>query len=149
MTGVKIVHVPFKGTAEMTTSLMSGQLQLAFVTITAALPHAKSGKLKALAVTSAKPTILMPELPTVAETVTGYVTGGEVAVLGPAGLPRAIVDRVHADVVQILNAPVSRERLLNAGFEVVAASPDDLRAWIKSESVRWSRVIKEAGIRVN
>jgi tripartite-type tricarboxylate transporter receptor subunit TctC len=149
MTGVKIVHVPFKGTAEMTTSLMSGQLQLAFLTITAALPQAKSGKLKALAVTSAKPTVLMPDLPTVAETVPGYVTGGEVAVLGPAGLPRAIVDRVHADVVQILNAPASRERLLNAGFEVVAGSPEDLRAWIKSESVRWSRVIKDAGIRVN
>jgi tripartite-type tricarboxylate transporter receptor subunit TctC len=144
---VRIVHVPYKGTTEMTTSLFAGQVQLAFVTITAAAPLMKAGKVKALAITSAKPSPLAPDLPLLSDTVPGCVSGGEVAMLGPAGLPQPIVERLNRDLKQLLNAAGPRERLLNAGFEVIGGSPEELAAWIRRESARWSQVIRDAGIR--
>ena len=147
MTGVNIVHVPYKGTADLSISLMSGHVQLAFITITAMAPLIKTGKLRALAITSVKPSALVPALPTVAETVPGYVSGGEVAVFAPPGTPAAIVSRLNPIVVQFVNTAATKERLFSAGFEVFGSTPDELAAWVKAEMARWSKVIKDAGIR--
>src|SRR6185503_15997870 len=94
MTKVDIVHIPYKGTRDLAISLMSGNVELAFLTITAAAPIINTGKIRALAVTSAKPSPLVPTLPTVAETVPGYVSGGEVAMFGPPGTPAALVNKL-------------------------------------------------------
>lgn len=147
MTRVDIVHVPYKGTAGLSISLMSGHVELAFITITAVAPILKTGKLRALAVTSAKPSPLVPALPTVAETVPGYVSGGEVAVFAPPGTPAAIVGRLNPIVVQFVNTAATKERLFSAGFEVFGSSPEELAAWVKAEMARWGKVIKDAGMR--
>ena len=147
MTGVNIVHIPYKGTAELTISLIGGQLELAFITITGITPHVKSGKLRALAVTSIKPSALVPALPTVAETVPGYFFRGEVAMFAPPGTPAAIVSRLNPIVVQFINTAGTKERFFNAGFEVYGSSPEELAAWMKAEMARWGKVIREAGIR--
>ncbi len=146
MAGVNMVRIPHKGTGDLLNSMLSGQVQLAFVTISGATPHIKSGKLRGIAVTSFRPTALLPGLPTVAETLPGYKAGGDVIMLAPLLTPTAIINRLNRETVQILNTPEVKERFLNAGFEVEGSSPQELTAWIKSEMIKWGKVLKNAGI---
>ena len=118
-----------------------------FATLPAAMPHVKSGKLRPVAVTTSHRSQALPELPTIAESgVPGYEAATWYGLLAPAGTPRAIVDRLHAEIVKIL-ATDTRQRLAAQGFEPAGTTPAEFAAYIKSEIVKWRKVIKDAGIR--
>ena len=146
MAGVNMVRIPHKGTGDLLNSMLSGQVNLAFVTIPGATPHIKSGKLRGVAVTGSKPSALLPGLPTVAETLPGYKFVGDIVLLAPPKTPIAIINRLNRETVQVINTPEVKERFLGAGFEVEGSTPQELSTWIKSEMVRWGKVLKEAGI---
>lgn len=149
LAGVNMVRIPHKGTGDLLNSMLAGQVQLAFVTIPGAQGHIKSGKLRGVAVTSAKPTALLPGLPPVADTLPGYKFVGDVVLLAPAKTPSAIIARLNRETLQVINAPELKDKLLAAGFEVEGSTPQELSAWMKAEIVRWTKIIKDAGIAVN
>ena len=147
MAGVKMVRISYKGAGLAINDLLSGQVQLAFFTATSVMPHVKSGRLRALAVTSAQPFALFPELPTVAASgLPGYEATSVYCVFAPAKTPDAIVARLNHEIVQFLKTAAARKKLLNAGSEVVAGSPEQLAAAMKSDMTRMGAVIKRAGI---
>ncbi len=148
MTGVNVVAVPYKGTGQALASLMGGEIQLAFALLASAMPLAKSGKLKALAVTSAQPSILAPDLPTVAASaVPGYEAVSLLGIFAPAKTPASIMNRLRQDIVRTLKSTEVRERLFASGAAVVASSAAELTATMKSEMTRMGKVIRDAGIR--
>lgn len=147
MAGIDMVHVPFKGGGPSLIALISGQVQIMFATMPAALPHVKSGKVRPVAVTTAHRSKAMPELPTIAESgVAGYEAATWYGMLAPVGTPKAVVDRLHGEVVKIL-AGNTRQRLEAQGFEPAGTRPAEFAAYIKSEIAKWAKVIKDAGIR--
>jgi tripartite-type tricarboxylate transporter receptor subunit TctC len=147
MAGIDMVHVPYKGGGPALVALLSGQVQLMFATLPAAMPHVKSGKLRPVAVTTSHRSQALPELPTIAESgVAGYEAATWYGLLAPAGTPKAIVDRLHAEIVKIL-ATDTRQRLAAQGFEPAGTTPAEFAGYIKSEIVKWGKVIKAAGIR--
>ena len=147
LAAVKMVHIPYKGGGPALTDLLGGQVQLMFATMPAAMPHVKSGKLRAIAVTSARRSQAMPELPTIGESLKGYDASTWYGMLAPAGTSRAIVAGLHVAIVKILGVAETRERLLAQGFEPVGGTPAEFGAYIKSEIAKWGRVIKAAGIK--
>ena len=150
MARVNIVHVPYKANAGALIDLISGQVQLMFSTTTAAVPHMQSGKLKALAVTSAEPSALLPGVPTVASTgLPGYQAASVNAMFAPAKTPAAVIGRLNQEIVRVLKTPEAKDRLFNAGLEAVGSSPEELAAFVKSEMSRLGKVIKDAGIKAN
>ena len=150
MAGVDIVHVPFKGTGPALNGLFSGEVQVMFPNAGSVMPHVKSGRLRALAITSAQPSALAPSLPTVAASgVPGYDAEARFAVFAVAKTPGTIVKRLSQEIVAELKRPEVTERFLNTGSVVVASSPDELEAMVKSEMNRMGKVIKDAGIRAD
>jgi tripartite-type tricarboxylate transporter receptor subunit TctC len=148
MTGTDMVQVPFKGGAPGMVGLLSGQVQLYFATISTALPHVKSGKIRALAVTSAKRSIVAPEYPTIAEAgVPGYEHASWVGLLAPAHTPATVVTRLNSEVVKIVNTQEVKAMLLRDGLEPVGDSPRDFGAAIKAEVEKWNKVVRAAGIK--
>ena len=148
MTGVNIVRIPFKGNGPALNALVGGQLQVMFATAGSVAPHIKSGRLKALAVTSAQPSSLTPGLPTVAAAgLPGYESISIYGLYAPAKTPAAIVKRLNGAIVQVLGRADARERFLTSGVEVVGSSPEQLAAVMKAEIARMDKVIKDAGIR--
>jgi tripartite-type tricarboxylate transporter receptor subunit TctC len=146
--GAEIVHVPYKGAGPAMVDVLSGQVQLYFATMPAAMPHVKSGKLVPVAVTSAKRSRALPDLPTIAESgVPGYEASTWYGLLAPAHTPGAAIARLHDGVVAILAKPALREKLAGQGFEPVGDSPEEFAAYIRSEIAKWSKVIRDAGIR--
>ena len=149
MTGVSLVHVPYKGAAAALNDVMGGQVQMTIDVAVSAVPQVKAGKLKALAITSAKRSSLMPELPTVAESgVPGYEFSAWYVLLAPAKTPAAIVDKVSAEAKRIAGLPEVRERLNALGAEPASATPAETGALLTSEMARWAKVIKEQNIKV-
>jgi tripartite-type tricarboxylate transporter receptor subunit TctC len=147
MAGVNVVHVPYKGSAPAFTDLIGGQVSMAIDNIPVALPHIKAGKLRALAVTGTKRVPVLPDVPTMAEAgLPGYELTNWLGLVVPAGTPRDIISRIHTDVVKALQMPDVRERLLGMATEPVGSTPDQLGALMKSETAKWAKVIKEAGI---
>lgn len=143
---IDMVHVPFKGGGPALVAMISGEVQIMFATMPAAMPHVKSGKARAIAVTTAKRSQAMPELPTIAEAgVTGYEASTWYGLLAPAKTPKPIIDRLHVETVKILAGP-ARQRLEVQGFEPVGGTPAEFSAYIKSEIVKWAKVIKDANI---
>jgi tripartite-type tricarboxylate transporter receptor subunit TctC len=147
LAAVKMVHIPYKGGGPALTDLLGGQVQLMFATMPAAMPHVKAGKLRAIAVTSARRSQAMPELPTIGESLKSYDASTWYGVLAPAGTSRTIVAALHGAIVKILGVVDTRERLLAQGFEPVGGTPAEFGAYIKSEIAKWGRVIKAAGIK--
>ena len=148
MAGINMVHVPYKGTAAANTALISGEVQLTFSTFPPVAPHLKAGRLRALAVTSLQPSALSPQLPTVAASgLPGYESGTITGVLVPAKTPKAVIYRLNAEIVRILNTTEIRERFLNAGSEIVAGTPRQFADTIKQDMTTMGKVIKDAGIR--
>ncbi len=148
MAAVNIVRVPYKGTGPSLTAVIAGEVQLMFPDAGPATPHIRSGKLKPLAVTSAEPSALAPGLPTVAASgVPGYEAISILGMFAPTGTPAAIVKRLHDETVRVLNQPDVKDRLFNAGTEVVGSTPAAFAAKMKSEIAKWGKVIKDAGIR--
>ena len=147
-TKVRMIHVPYKGNGPALLAQVSGEVQLGFNNILAALPHVNSGRLKAIAVTSARRARTVPDLPTLAESgVTGYDATSWNGIFAPAKTPRAIVDKIRTEVVRALNAPDVREKLLAAGSEPVGNTPEEFLAYVKLELARWGKVIRENNIR--
>jgi tripartite-type tricarboxylate transporter receptor subunit TctC len=150
MADANIVHVPYKGAATAVPALISGEVQLMIFDAGVLAPHVKSGKLRALAVTSAQPSALFPELPTVASSgLPGYESGAMAGLFAPVKTPRAIIDRLNQEIVRALSRPDVKERFQGQGLEVVAGTPDEFAAAIRADTARLSKVIKEAGIKVN
>ncbi|MGZ5147332.1 MAG: tripartite tricarboxylate transporter substrate binding protein, partial [Burkholderiales bacterium] len=150
MTGIKLVHVPYKGMAASNVAVMSGEIQLGFPSMTSVLPHVKSGKLKAFAITVKSRSALAPDIPTMAEAgVPGYEASIWNGLLAPAGTPRPIVNRLNEAVAQILKSPQAKERYANVGAEIRYDSPEEFRALIRSDVAKWAKVIRARGIRVD
>ncbi len=148
MAGVNIVHVPYKGAGPASIDLVAGQVQLAFGNTTTVMPHVKAGRLRALAVSTAQPSALVPGLPTVASSgLTGFESASMVGILGPARTPSAIVERLNRELVRVLNLPDVKEKFSNVGMETVGSTPAHLNATMKSEIARLGKVIRDAGIR--
>ena len=148
MAGVNIVHVPYKGTALGTTDLIGGRVQLSFPTAASVIQHVKAGRLKALGITTAKPSSLFTDIPTIAASgLPGYDASAMLAMLAPAGTPPAIVKRLHAEVVKSFGRQNTRESFMKAGMEPVGSSPEQLGTAMKSDMARMGKVITDAGIR--
>ena len=148
LAGINIAHVPYKTTGLAINALLGGEVQLMFSTA-GSMAQARSGKLRALAVTSAQPSLLLPEVPTMAASgVPGYEAVSKQGVLAPAATPAAIINRLNQEIVRILTSAEIKEKLLSTGAEPVGSSPQEFAASIKSEIVRMGKVIQAAGIRV-
>jgi tripartite-type tricarboxylate transporter receptor subunit TctC len=150
MTGVSMVHIPYKGSAPALADLLGGQADLMFDNLPPSLPHIKSGRLHALAVTTARRSAAMPDLPTMAEAgVPGYESGSWFGVLAPAGTPKDIVNRLNAEIVKALAVPEIRERLQAQGAEPVGNTPEQFAAFIRSEITKWAKVVKDSGAKID
>jgi len=149
--GLKLNHVPFKGSAPAITAMLGGQVDFAFAVAPDALPHVKAGKLRALAVTSAKRAAPLPDVPTMIEGgVPDYEATAWFGYFAPAGTPREIVDRLNAEIARALVAPDVRERLAPGELsELPSGTPERFGALVKSEIAKWSRVVKESGAKVD
>jgi len=150
MTQVQAVHVPYKGTGAAITDLIGGQVPLCFCTLPSVFPHVKSGRLRALAVTTARRTAFAPDIPTVAEAgVPGYEMSQWYGLLAPAGTPTPIIERLNSEVGKALKHPELRSRLQSEGAEAVGSSPQEFGAFFKAEIVKWTRIVQSAGMRAD
>src|SRR4051812_36980594 len=149
MTGVKMVHIPYKGSGPATTELLAGQVQMRFSSIPPVLPHVRSGRLRALAVTSSKRFSLLPDVPTVADTVPGFEVLSWYGVFAPTGTPAPVIKKLNADFAAALNSPDVKALLATDGSEVVASSPEYFSKVIKAEYARWAPVVKESGAKID
>ncbi len=148
MTGVKWVHVPYRGGGPGVIALVAGEVALYFGNVPTVILHARAGKLRALATTGPKRTPAAPEIPTVAEAgVPGYEVTTFYGVSAPAKTPRAIIDRLHGEIVRALNTPELRERLQGLGADPVGNTPEQYTAFMQNEIAKWGKVIKAAGIK--
>ena len=148
MAGIQLVHVPYKGGSLAVTDLLGGRLALMFANLTTVQPHIKTGKARALAIGTARRSLIVPELPTVAEAgVPGYEANNWNGVVAPAGAPRSVIERLQREIRIIVNAPDLREKLLAAAFEPIADTPAEFARYLASERIKWGRVVKEAGIK--
>jgi tripartite-type tricarboxylate transporter receptor subunit TctC len=148
MAHIDITHVPYRGTGPAVNDLVAGQVQLAIVGIPPVLPHVKNGRLRALGVTGKTRSPELPDVPTVDEAgVPGYVVNLWYGLLVPTGTPQAIVTRLASEVTRIVRAPEMREKLAAAGAEPGGGTPEDYAAVIRADTVLWTRVIREAGIK--
>ena len=148
MAKTDIVHVPYKGVSLALNDLIAGRVQLMFPTPGSVTQHVKTGRLRALAVTSAQPSALLPGLPTIAATgLPGYESISVFAIFAPAKTPAAIIQRLNQETQAVLKTAETRERFLNAGVEPVGGPPEQLGALMKSEMAKWGKVIRDAGLR--
>ena len=146
MAKAEIVRINYKGSAPAFNDLIGGQVQLMFAPVGGSVPHVKAGRLKALAVTSAKASPLLPGLPPVSATLPGYEATSPYGIFAPAGTPAAVIGRLNQEIARVLASTEVKERFLSLGVEVVGGSPAELAATVKAEMTKWGALIKEAGI---
>lgn len=151
MTGTFMTHIPYRGSAPALTDLVGGQADLMFDNLPSALPHIKSGKLRALAVTTDKPSPALPGVPTIAEAgpVKGYEASSWFGVLAPAGTPKDIVNKLQQTLSKALNSPEMREKLVGQGAEPVGDTPEHFAQHIQAETAKWAKVVKASGAKVD
>jgi tripartite-type tricarboxylate transporter receptor subunit TctC len=150
MTGTKLVHVPYKGGGPAAVALLAGEIELIFGEPASVVQFVKAGKLRAVAVTSGRRSLFLPDLPTVAESgVPGYEVTSWNGVLAPAGTPPEIVRRLNTELNKIVAAPDMAKRMIEFGFEPVGGTPEKFGEWIHAETVKWAPIVKRAGIRVD
>jgi len=146
--GIRMNHVPYKGENPAIADTIGGQIPIMFANLPVAVPHVKTGKLRGLANTAATRSPLAPEIPTVAESgFKDYAIATWYGFLGPAGLPPELIARLQRDVSRIVNQPDNRERLVNMGVDIIANSPDEFAAYLRAEIARYTKIIKDAGIK--
>jgi tripartite-type tricarboxylate transporter receptor subunit TctC len=149
MTGTDIVHVPYKGSAPALTDLMAGHVSVMWDNLPASWPYIKSGRLRAIAITSASRYPGLPELPTVSESgVPGYEASAWFGVVVPAATPREIIVRLNSEIIRAVNLPDMKERFAQQGAIPAPGTPEDFAAWIRSEIAKWGKVVKVSGARV-
>ena len=150
--GVNLQHVPYKGGGPALAAVMGGEVQLTFANLSVALPQVRGGKVKAIAVTSARRATALPELPTIAESgLSGLHTFEAIAsvgILAPAATPRARVIRINQDVHAVVNEPAMKDQFIARGLEIALSTPDEFARYIRTEIERWTKVVRDAGIRV-
>ncbi|HEV8517454.1 MAG TPA: tripartite tricarboxylate transporter substrate binding protein [Burkholderiales bacterium] len=150
MTGISIVHVPYKGAPPAMIDLLAGHVALTFATAPSAVPYVKAGQLRALGVSTLKRIAALPQVPTIAEAgVPGYEAAGWNGLAGPAGMPSAVVDKLNAEFVKILRTPAVASYLSGQGADPDPGTAADFAAYIKSEIVKWAKVVKDSGARVD
>ena len=147
MTGIEIVHVPYKGAGPALTDLVGGQVQIMFTGVSSTLPYVKAGRLKALGVSSEKRLAILPDVPTVGEGIPGYEVMTWYGVFAPAKTPQPIIDKLNQALAKIFATPDARERLAALGAEPVTMSPDQFAAAVRKELAKWAQVIKASGAR--
>ena len=144
--GVQLSHIPYKGGAQALTDTISGQINLLFLSLPAALPQIRSGKVRPLAVTSTKRSPSLPEVGAASETVPGYEATNWYALLGPANMPRPLITKMASNIATVLKDPQLIKRLSDEGAEIVGNSPEDAQRYLQSEVTKWTRVIKTIGV---
>ncbi len=150
MAGVKMTHVPYKGGGPAMIDLVGGQVQLVYATAASAVPQIKAGKIKGLAVTTAKRSALMPNIPTIAESgLPGFEANNWYGLLAPANTPRAIVMRLNTEVAKVLMMPDVKNFLFNQGLDPAPGTPEQFGAYIKAEMAKWAKVVKDSGARAD
>jgi tripartite-type tricarboxylate transporter receptor subunit TctC len=147
-TGTKMTHIPFRSTAEVVNSMIGGHIDLAIDSMTTTWPHAQSGSVRALAVTTPQRSPTAPELPTIGETLTGYEATAWQGLFAPAGTPRPIVDKIAAEVKRVWQLPDVVTALKNVGAEPATSTPDEFAAYTRAERTRWGEVVKAAGVQI-
>jgi len=146
--GIDITLVPYKGVAQSLPALMAGEVQLMFASMPGSIIQIKAGRIRAIAVTSAKRSVSAPDIPTVAESgVPGYEASSWFAMLAPAGTPRAIVNRLNAEAMKAIQSAEIQEKLLTQGMDPAGSTPAEIDAYLKADIAKWTRVVREAGIK--
>jgi tripartite-type tricarboxylate transporter receptor subunit TctC len=149
LTGVDLVHVPYKGSGPLTTDLLGGQISMSFDTVTPVLQHIKSGKLRALAVTTAKRSSALPEVPTMDEAgLKGFDIGTWFGVLAPAATPKDIVSRLNTEIVKALQSPELRKRMDEIGAEAIGSSQEAMAKQIRDETAKFAKLVKDAKVTI-
>ena len=148
VSGIDIVHVPYKGTPPAVIDLVAGNVTFMFANSLSVLPQVQSGRLRALAVTSAKRSAVTPALPTVAETYPGFESGTWFALFAPAGTPRDIISRLNAAVTKAVQMPDVREKFMAQGAETLSGTPEQVAAYVRAEVAKWAKVVKASGAKV-
>jgi tripartite-type tricarboxylate transporter receptor subunit TctC len=147
--GIKMVHVPYKGAGPGMTALMGGEVDTMFNGVSSALPHVKAGRLRALAISTARRSSLLPDLPTVAESGFKYETSGWYGLVAPARTPRQVTARLQGQLVKALSTPEMKERLASQGIDGIASTPEELAQHLRVELDKWTAVVKAAGLKAN
>ena len=149
MTGTQIVHVPYKGSVQCLTDLVSGQMQVIFDNLTSITPHVKAGRVRGLGVSSVRRSLIFPDIPTIAEAgVPGYETNSWGGIVVPARTPRAIVMKLNVEINKALQSPELRERYAAIEAEPTGGTPEQFAAFVKTEAVKWADVVKKSGAKV-
>ena len=150
MAGISLLHVPYKGAAPALADLLSGQIQLTFNPASVVMPHVRSGRLRALGVSSARRTPLAPELPTIAEAaLPGYEANGWYAVLAPAGTPQPIITRLNRELQNVIADRDVKERFAATGVEPIGSTPEQFAAYMRDEYAKWGKVIRATGVKAD
>ncbi|QRF60302.1 tripartite tricarboxylate transporter substrate binding protein [Variovorax paradoxus] len=150
LSGIELLHVPYKGSAPLTTDLLGGQVDMSFDTLTPVLQHIRAGKLRALAVTTARRSSSLPDVPTLAESgLKDFDQGTWFGILAPAGTPKEIVDRLNAEMVKIIQSPEFRKRMEEIGAEPVGDTPAQMAAQIRGDTAKYARLVKEARVAID
>jgi tripartite-type tricarboxylate transporter receptor subunit TctC len=150
MARIDIVHVPYKGGGPAITDLLAGHVETFMAVISTAVPHVQGGKARALAVTGAKRASALPDVPTVAQAaLPGYEATNWYGIFAPANTPQPIIDRLHREIITIINMPEVREFLDSRGIDTAPGSPAELTAYLKSETAKWAKVVKAAGLKAD
>lgn len=148
--GIKMTHVPYKGSAGVVNAMLAGEIDLTFDSISTSWPQIKSGRMRALAVTGEKRASISPDVPTMIEAgMPGFVINGWYAILAPAGTPAPVVERLSKEIASVLTLPDLRAQIMAGGYEPVGSTPQALSAHIDAELTRWSKVVKDSGAKVD
>ncbi|MEP6720748.1 MAG: tripartite tricarboxylate transporter substrate binding protein [Variovorax sp.] len=150
LAGIELLHVPYKGSAPLTTDLLGGQVDMSFDTLTPVIQHIKGGKLRALAVTTAKRSGALPDVPTLAESgLKDFNQGTWFGVLAPAGTPKEIVDRLNTEMVKIIQSPDFKKRMEEVGAEPVGDTPGQMATQIKTDTAKYAQLVKDAKVTID
>jgi len=148
-TGMQILHIPYKGTPLALNDLIAGNVSFMFANVLSVMPHVNSGRLRALAITSAKRSAIAPSVPAVSETYPGFESGSWYALFAPAGTPKDAVARINEAVNRAMQAPEVRDKFIAQGAEPLTGTPQDAAAYTRAEVVKWAKVVKASGARVD
>ena len=149
MASIKLLHIPYRGNSDATADLISGQTQIMFSPVNTVVPHIKTGRLRALGVTSAKRASTIPELPTLTEAgLPGYEVDVWYGAVAPAGTPRDLITRLHTELVKVIRMPDLRELVSSQGTELLTNTPDEFVVFLKAEIAKWGKVVKSSGMKI-